>query len=57
MDSSLKELMKKGKAQGYLAELEIREHLPDEIIDPDQIEGIFTMIEDMGVKIRRQNVP
>ena len=55
MDSPLQELVKRGKAQGYLAEIEIREQLSDEVIDPHQIEDIITIIEDMGVKVFREN--
>jgi RNA polymerase primary sigma factor len=49
--SRLKELIAKGKEQGYLTYAEVNDHLPDDISDPDQIEDIIRMINDMGVKV------
>ncbi len=53
MDNSLKELVTKGKEQVFLPESEIKENLPKAIIDPGQIEDIFAMFEDMGIKVQR----
>jgi RNA polymerase primary sigma factor len=49
--SSLKTLITKGKEQGYLTYAEVNDHLPDTIVDPEQIEEIVTMIGDMGIKV------
>ncbi len=49
--TSLKTLISKGKEQGYLTYAEVNDHLPDTIVDPEQIEEIVTMIGDMGIKV------
>ena len=50
-ESRLKELIAKGKEQGYLTFGEVNDHLPDEISDPEQIEDIVRMINDMGITV------
>ena len=52
--SSLKELIAKGKEQGYLTYAEVNDHLPDTIVDPEQIEDIVAMINDMGITVYEQ---
>ncbi|MDR2709981.1 MAG: RNA polymerase sigma factor RpoD [Burkholderiales bacterium] len=47
----LKNLIVLGKERGYLTYAEVNDHLPDEIIDPEQIEGIIAMINDMGIHV------
>ncbi|MCL2871955.1 MAG: RNA polymerase sigma factor RpoD [Betaproteobacteria bacterium] len=47
----LKSLIVLGKERGYLTYAEVNDHLPDEIIDPEQIEGIIAMINDMGIHV------
>ncbi|MBL1259727.1 MAG: RNA polymerase sigma factor RpoD [Thiotrichaceae bacterium] len=49
--SQLKILIAKGKEQGYLTYREINDHLPSDIVDPDQIEDIVGMINDMGITV------
>ncbi len=49
--SRLKELIAKGKEQGFLTYGEVNDHLPDDISDPDQIEDIIGMINDMGITV------
>jgi RNA polymerase primary sigma factor len=49
--SSLKLLIAKGKEQGYLTYAEVNDHLPESISDPDQVEDIIQMINDMGIKV------
>ena len=49
--SQLKLLIAKGKEQGYLTYHEVNDHLPDTIVDPEQIEDIISMINDMGIAV------
>ncbi|WP_031434521.1 RNA polymerase sigma factor RpoD [Methylomarinum vadi] len=49
--SQLKQLIAKGKHQGYLTYAEVNDHLPSDIVDPDQIEDIIGMINDMGIQV------
>ena len=48
---SLKDLIAKGKEQGYLTYAEVNDHLPDSIVDPEQIEDVISMINDMGIVV------
>ena len=48
---SLKTLIAKGKEQNYLTYAEVNDHLPESISDPDQVEDIIQMINDMGIKV------
>jgi RNA polymerase primary sigma factor len=49
--SQLKELIAKGKEQKFLTYAEVNDHLPDNIVDPEQLEGIISMINDMGIAV------
>ncbi|XRX43144.1 MAG: RNA polymerase sigma factor RpoD [Buchnera aphidicola (Tetraneura sorini)] len=49
--SQLKLLVNHGKEQGYLTYAEVNDHLPEEIIDSDQVEDIIQMINDMGIQV------
>ena len=49
--SSLKALIAKGKEQNYLTYAEVNDHLPETISDPDQVQDIIQMIDDMGIKV------
>ncbi|MDR2012092.1 MAG: RNA polymerase sigma factor RpoD [Rhodanobacter sp.] len=49
--SEIKTLIIKGKEQGYLTYAEVNDHLPDDIVDPEQIEDIISMINDMGIEV------
>jgi RNA polymerase primary sigma factor len=49
--SQLKLLIAKGKEQGYLTYGEVNDHLPSDIVDPEQIEDIVNMINDMGITV------
>jgi RNA polymerase primary sigma factor len=49
--SRLKELIARGKEQGYLTYAEVNDHLPEDIADPDQVEDIIRMINDMGIQV------
>ena len=52
--SRLKALISKGKEQGYLTYAEVNDHLPQDISDPDQVEDIIQMINDMGIQVFEQ---
>ncbi|HQY46756.1 MAG TPA: RNA polymerase sigma factor region1.1 domain-containing protein, partial [Usitatibacteraceae bacterium] len=47
----LKNLIVLGKERGYLTYAEINDHLPDEMTDAEQIEGVVTMLADMGIAV------
>lgn len=47
----LKKLIMQGKERGYLTYAEINDHLPDDMLDADQIESIISMINDMGISV------
>jgi RNA polymerase primary sigma factor len=49
--SQLKLLIGRGKEQGFLTYAEVNDHLPSEIVDPEQIEDIVQMINDMGIPV------
>ncbi|MFT4993922.1 MAG: RNA polymerase primary sigma factor [Paraglaciecola sp.] len=49
--SQIKLLIAKGKEQGYLTFAEVNDHLPQDIVDSDQIDDIIRMINDMGIKV------
>ena len=49
--SQLKDLITKGKEQGFLTYSQVNDHLPDDIVDPEQIEDIINMINDMGISV------
>lgn len=49
--SQLKLLISRGKEQGYLTYAEVNDHLPPDIVDPDQVEDIISMINDMGIQV------
>lgn len=49
--SQLKLLVAKGKEQGYLTYAEVNDHLPEDIVDSEQIEDIIQMINDMGIQV------
>src|ERR1700680_1728633 len=49
--SQLKLLIARGKEQGYLTYAEVNDHLPSEIVDPEQIEDIVNMINAMGIPV------
>lgn len=52
--SRLKELITRGKEQGYLTYAEVNDHLPADITDPEQIEDIISMINDMGIRVAEE---
>jgi RNA polymerase primary sigma factor len=52
--SRLKELIARGKEQGYLTYAEVNDHLPEDIADPDQVEDIIRMINDMGIRVAEE---
>lgn len=54
--SDIKNLIAKGKEKGFLTYAEVNDHLPDGIVDPEQIEGIIGVINDMGITVY-ENTP
>ena len=50
-ESQIKLLIARGKEQGYLTYAEVNDHLPSDIVDPEQIEDIISMINDMGITV------
>ncbi|HWI24892.1 MAG TPA: RNA polymerase sigma factor region1.1 domain-containing protein, partial [Lysobacter sp.] len=49
--SDIKQLISKGLEQGYLTYAEVNDHLPDDVVDPEQIEDIIGMINGMGIEV------
>jgi len=49
--SRIKDLIAKGKEQGFLTYAEVNDHLPEDISDPEQVEEIIQMINDMGIQV------
>ena len=49
--SGIKDLIGKGREQGYLTYAEVNDHLPEGIADPEQVEDIIQMINDMGITV------
>jgi RNA polymerase primary sigma factor len=49
--NSIRDLIAKGKEQGFLTYAEVNDHLPDSVVDPEQIEDIVRMINDMGIQV------
>ncbi len=49
--SRIKDLIAKGREQGFLTYAEVNDHLPEDISDPDQVEDIIQMINDMGIGV------
>src|SRR6266581_2104234 len=47
----LKNLIKLGKERGFLTYAEINDHLPDDMVDAEQIESIITTFNDMGIQV------
>ena len=49
--SKIAELIEKGREQGYLTYSDVNDHLPDDISDPDQVDEIIGMINDLGLQV------
>jgi RNA polymerase primary sigma factor len=52
----IKELIAKGRIQGFLTYSEVNDHLPGDLIDPEQIEEVISMLNDMGIEVH-EDVP
>ncbi|HIJ35476.1 MAG TPA: RNA polymerase sigma factor RpoD, partial [Gammaproteobacteria bacterium] len=50
-ENEIKNLIAKGKEQGYLTYGEINDNLPNEITDTDEIENVISVINSMGIKV------
>ena len=51
---NLKNLVAKGKSQGYISYLDLKDCLPEEITENDLKEDIVTMLKDMGIEVRME---
>lgn len=49
--SQIRQLITRGKEQGYLTYSEVNDHLPDDLVNTEQVEDIISMINDMGIKV------
>ena len=49
--SKIAELIDKGREQGYLTYADVNDHLPEDISDPDQVDEIIGMINDLGLQV------
>ena len=49
--SRIAELIEKGREQGYLTYADVNDHLPEDISDPDQVDEIIGMINDLGLQV------
>ena len=49
--SRIAELIDKGREQGYLTYADVNDHLPEDISDPDQVDEIIGMINDLGLQV------
>ena len=52
--SQLKNLITLGKEKGFLTYAEVNDHLPDDVVDPEQIEDVINMINDMGIAVHEE---
>jgi RNA polymerase primary sigma factor len=50
----VKLLVKLGKERGYLTHAEINDHLPEDVVDPEAIEGVISTLNDMGIQVYDQ---
>ena len=50
----LKTLIKLGKERGFLTYAEVNDHLPDDVVDAEQIENIISTFNDMGIQVYDQ---
>jgi RNA polymerase primary sigma factor len=53
----LKALVILGKSQGYLTWADLKSHLPEGMLDPEQIENIASMLKDMGIDVYDDDAP
>ena len=49
-NSGLRELIEKGREQGYITFADINDYLPDEVSDPDQLDEVIQIINDLGLQ-------
>ncbi len=52
--SQVAALISRGKEQGYLTHAEVNDHLPDSITEPEQIEDLIQMLNDVGIPVHEQ---
>ncbi len=52
--AEIKQLITKGKEQGFLTYAEVNDNLPEDVVDPEQIEDIISMITDLGIEVHEE---
>ena len=52
--NKLKALIRMGKERGYLTYSEVNDHMPDNIVDSDQIDSIISTLADLGIQVYEQ---
>ena len=52
--TELKELITKGQAQGFLTFTEVNDHLPSDVIDPEHLDEIIALINEMGIEVHEE---
>ena len=50
-NSGLRELIEKGREQGYITFADINDYLPDEVSDPDQLDEVIQIVNDLGLQV------
>ena len=50
-NSGLRELIEKGREQGYITFADINDYLPDEVSDPDQLDEVIQIVNDLGLSL------
>jgi RNA polymerase primary sigma factor len=50
-NSGLRELIEKGREQGYISYADINDFLPEDVSDPDQLEEVISLINELGLEV------
>jgi len=55
-NNGLRELIEKGREQGFITYADINDFLPDDVSDPDQLDEVIQMVNDLGLQVL-ENAP
>ena len=55
-NNGLRELIEKGREQGFITYADINDYLPDDVSDPDQLDEVIQMVNDLGLQVL-ENAP